>query len=92
MNRPRPVATRVKRCVRSMREFPDEVLYDAGVPPAPPVPLATASAALPPPMIRERRGLRARAAGIACVGAFAAAAGTGATASRWVSRRGTSAG
>ncbi len=74
MNRPRPVATRVKRCVRSMREFPAEVLYDAGVPPALPVPLALAGAALPPTMIRERRALRARSAGIACAGAFAACA------------------
>ena len=74
MNRPRPVATRVKRCVRSMREFPAEVLYDGGVPPALPVPLALAGAALPPTMIRERRALRARMAGIACAGAFAACA------------------
>ena len=49
MNSPRPVATSVKRCVRSMREFPDEVLYDAGVPPAPPV----------PPVTRQRRAAAA---------------------------------
>ena len=49
-------------------------MYDGGVPPALPVPLALAGAALPPTMIRERRALRARLAGIACAGAFAACA------------------
>jgi endonuclease/exonuclease/phosphatase family metal-dependent hydrolase len=58
-----------------MREFPDDVLYDAGVPPALPVPPEIASAALPPTMIRERRALRACAAGIVCACALFAAAG-----------------